>query len=142
MKQFKREVLNQIVFGIIGSILLMGSSFLLYRTPTKSIGKSFSSGFLFGISGVLLVVSISMLLKIKNESSLKKLYIEKNDERRKHITYKVGAAMILVYPFVLSFSGIIFLLLFDEKIGLTLAVSSAVMSLIQIILYIWYDKKI
>ncbi len=107
--------------------------------------RDFATGMAVGmfcaLAAVMLVGIFQYWRALKDESKLRKLYIEEHDERTKLIMSKTGG---LAYGFALSVVAVagIGLSLVDEKIGFTLMAVAVFMSMHRLALKIYYGKKI
>ncbi len=147
MEKFKVKIQKRVLLlstttiftAAIFSLLLSG---LLMDTPTvPEFIKGFNMGAFCGLELILIFFTVKYFVSMKNEESLKKLYIEENDERRKAIMEKTGAVGMLLFT-ILSAIGTVIAGFFDLTVFYTLMGTTVLSSLIRGACKLYYFKKL
>lgn len=84
MKEYRERVAKGLISGsifIIAMIILEVILSYVFADSTTGLSKYFSYGFFSGIIVVALYYIAKSVAALKDEEKLKKMYIEKNDER-------------------------------------------------------------
>lgn len=101
----------------------------------------FNIGFCIGILGSIIFDMAKYIVALKDESKLKKLYINENDERNKYINAKIGSSGMRIMLAVLAgctvISGFI-----NMTIFITLFCVLVFSILMIFILKLYYNKRI
>ena len=106
MEKFRLEIKNRSKKITLAASLI----FLIYVYLSRKIGvpdaiNDLAAGYNLGLLIALQVGAIYFITKynkaLKNKAQLKKLYIEKHDERKELIQYKSSALGISIFIFIL-----------------------------------------
>lgn len=112
MEKFRLEIKNRSKKITLAASLI----FLIYVYLSRKIGvpdaiNDLAAGYNLGLLIALQVGAIYFITKynkaLKNKAQLKKLYIEKHDERKELIQYKSSALGISIFIFILLLATII-----------------------------------
>ena len=112
MEKFRLEIKNRSKKITLAASLI----FLIYVYLSRKIGvpdaiNDLAEGYNLGLLIALQVGAIYFITKynkaLKNKAQLKKLYIEKHDERKELIQYKSSALGISIFIFILLLATII-----------------------------------
>ena len=112
MEKFRLEIKNRSKKITLAASLI----FLIYVYLSRKIGvpdaiNYLAAGYNLGLLIALQVGAIYFITKynkaLKNKAQLKKLYIEKHDERKELIQYKSSALGISIFIFILLLATII-----------------------------------
>ena len=87
MEKFKEKILKRtILMALIATLLTISYLVLFYKQNAlpqiPDFIKGFQTGAFIGVDVILIRLIIKNIRSMKNENSLKKLYIEENDERK------------------------------------------------------------
>src|SRR5690554_4430322 len=115
MKNFREKIKRRIVFQVLTIIIVAAVYFILLYNKDKIAGEnnivSFVRGFQTGLFASLQAVSIYHLFKyisaLKNEETLKEIYIKENDERKIMIEQKAGSVSMIISYIILALASII-----------------------------------
>ena len=141
MEKFKKELYNSLIFGGIYCVLIVILNALAIIFDINDEATMFTLGFSVGIGAVIISFMVKYYRALENEELLKKLYIEENDERLKHINTKIGGTGINIFILLLVLAMLISNY-FNKTIFFTLlAVTLSVVG-IKIILKLYYSKVI
>ena len=112
MEKFRLDIKNRSKKITLAASLI----FLIYVYLSRKIGvpdaiNDLAAGYNLGLLIALQVGAIYFITKynkaLKNKAQLKKLYIEKHDERKELIQYKSSALGISIFIFILLLATII-----------------------------------
>lgn len=111
MELFRKKLkLRMLLFGILilfCLVIILISQFGTAFTFTESLAYSFQRG--FSAAGALVLVFWMMKYRsaLKDETKLRLLYNEENDERMSAIRAKAGVPMVLILSLTLVLAGMI-----------------------------------
>ena len=111
MEQFKKKLkLRMRLFGFLVLfciVIILINQFGTFITYTESLAFSFQRG--FSAAGALVLVFWMMKYRgaLRDETKLRLLYNEENDERMKAIRAKAGVPMVLILSLTLVLAGMI-----------------------------------
>lgn len=141
MVSYKKELQNRLIFaGIYCAIVLIFSVVIIFNN-INDIATAFTLGFAFGIEAVVIVFMVKYRNALKSEDTLKKLYIEENDERRKHVNSMVGGIGINICLLVFALAMLISNY-FNKTVFFTLLAATLFIALLKIVLVTYYNKKV
>ena len=111
MELFKKKLkLRMLLFGILilfCLVIILINQIGTFITYTESLALSFQRG--FSTAGALVLVFWMMKYRsaLRDETKLRLLYNEENDERMKAIRAKAGVPMVLILSLTLVLAGMI-----------------------------------
>jgi hypothetical protein len=147
MEKFKIKVQKRVTILALTTIftfilyLLLVSGLLMDTPSVPDFIKGFNMGAFCGVELVLVFFTVKFLGSMKNEATLKKLYIEENDERRKMIMEKTGAFGMVLFILISAIATIV-AGFFDETVFYTLLGTTMLASLIRGAFKLYYFKKL
>lgn len=99
LEKFKRELKNRVALMVVLMVLaLLAAIFSIFylrpKFPTKDVLNGFTFGFFIGIENFCIMYMVRIGKALQNESELKKLYTEENDEREVLIRLKSGSNIV------------------------------------------------
>lgn len=141
LEKYRKTLKSRIILGGLYCLLMMVPNVILNYFFGDDPFTNFIMGTMVGIEAIIIATIVSYNFALKNEESLKKLYIKEYDERRKLIKLKTGSNAI---PIILGglliammifgyFSKVVFFTLF----GVLIFVAVVILSL-----KIYYKSKI
>jgi len=147
MEAYKKSLNSTIKWIILGLIVTLLTTVGLYIYSQQQMNIAHISDFVHGLqTGIatrLFLALIYYIVKIKkilkNETTLKRGYIEAYDERSQFILSKVGISSFYIETFILLL-GIIIAGFFNEIIALTLLVLLVIKLILKSILKLYYEK--
>lgn len=146
MEKFKAKVRNRVIRLIVVGTSLVAIYLILFFNQDKlpQIPRfiiSFHGGVLFGVISLLICHISKNIRAMKDEKSLKELYIKENDERRMMIMQKTGSVGINIC--ILGF-GIATIIagFFNEIIFFTLLGATLFTALVKGFFKVYYFNKI
>ena len=142
MEEFKKKLKTQQLL----STMVLTSSLAVYcllRFLTKDVSdfaQGLTTGFWIAIEVLALVNTVRLLVTLRNEEEIKKLYIQEKDERniaiQKETSQKSSVINVIVLGLAVLVAGF-----FDIKVSVTLFVVLSVSALITIAVNLYYRKK-
>lgn len=143
MGDFKKTLKKRIGFiSIYNSIVLLLLLKGIFHIATKSNTihiANFNLGICIGIQLILLYYLAQYKKALKDEDSLKKLYILENDERSKYIAEKIGEKSINITILGLGLATMISGY-FNDTIFFTLLATLVFSALVKVFFKIYYNK--
>jgi hypothetical protein len=144
MDKFRKTIKTRIIImraysGVMAIILILCAIFNLTDYETKA--ESFILG---ACTGTMLLILFNMrryTLALKNDESMKKLYVEENDERHKFIVSKTGGTAINIVICGLALGATVSGF-FSEVVFFTLLSAAVFSSLVKGFLKLYYTKNI
>lgn len=103
--------------------------------------KGFVGGVCIGIQLVMLYFVGKYIRALKNGENLKAMYIEENDERAELIARKVGQMGFTVVLGAVSLGMVVFVFI-NQIVFFTLLAVTGLISLMSVILKLYYERKI
>jgi len=111
MELFRKKLKHRILlFGFLilfCIVIILINQFGTVVTYTESLAFSFQRGFSAAGALVLIFWMMKYRAALKNETKLRLLYNEENDERMKEIRAKAGVPMVLILSMALVLAGMI-----------------------------------
>lgn len=141
MENYRQKVRNRIIYaGVYCAIVLIMTAAAKIMNLDDS-ATSFNLGFGFGIGAVMIFFMIKYRGALRSEDKLKKLYIEENDERQKHVDAQVGRTGINI-----SIMSLVLAMLisnyFNRTIFFTLLAATLFIVAVKVVLSFYYNKKV
>ena len=142
MEAFKKKLKTQ---QLLSTMVLTSSLavYFLLRFLTKDVSdfaQGLTTGFWIAIEVLALVNTVRLLVTLRNEEEIKKLYIQEKDERniaiQKETSQKSAVINVIVLGLAVLVAGF-----FDIKVSVTLFVVLSVSALITIAVNLYYRKK-
>lgn len=143
MEKFKKRLRCEIVTGAVFLFLLVLAQVLVWSVLPESpngVSKSFTSGFLTGISAVCIMYMVKNASTLKDDEKLKKLYIEENDERMNSIRSVASKLSFKVTLIGLSIAMLIAINL-DKSIGYALLGALLFCIAVNLVTLLYYKRK-
>lgn len=141
MENYKRKVKNRLIFaGIYCAIILILIAVAMIDSLNDS-ATAFNLGFGIGIELVVIFFMGKYFGALKSDDKLKKLYVEENDERRKHIDSKIGSTGINITILFIVTAMLIFNY-FNQTVFITLLAVTLFIVTVKIVLKLYYNNKI
>ncbi len=144
MDKFKRKIRVRIIWllAIFICIALLYFALALSKgTVIPDFIRGFHTGAFAGIEAGILIVIVKYIVSARKEESLKKLFIEENDERRLMIMQKSGAwgmtACILGLAVAAVVAGF-----FDQTVFFSLLGALIYTAVVKGFLKIYYYRKL
>lgn len=142
MEAFKKKLKTQQLL----STMVLTSSLAIYfllRFLTKDVSdfaQGLTTGFWIAIEVLALVNTVRLLVTLRSEEEIRKLYIQEHDERncaiQKETAQKSGVISVIVLGMAVLVTGF-----FDIKVSITLFAVLSVDALITIAVNLYYRKK-
>ena len=142
MEEFKKKLKTQ---QLLSTMVLTSSLavYFLLRFLTKDVSdfaQGLTTGFWIAIEVLALVNTVRLLVTLRNEEEIKKLYIQEKDERniaiQKETSQKSSVINVIVLGLAVLVAGF-----FDIKVSVTLFAVLSVSALITIAVNLYYRKK-
>ncbi|MCR4646776.1 MAG: hypothetical protein K5695_15435 [Oscillospiraceae bacterium] len=142
MEEFKKKLKTQ---QLISSMICTSSLaiYFLLRFLTKDVSdfaQGLTTGFWVAIEVLALVNTVRLLVTLRNEEEIKKLYIQEKDERniaiQKETSQKSSVINVIVLGLAVLVAGF-----FDIKVSVTLFAVLSVSALITIAVNLYYRNK-
>lgn len=142
MNKYREKLKNGLKYNylIIGAMALL-LAFIMWKdvsvqgiadSRTASFMQGYRSGVLFGLIAAAVGYTVRILAALRNEESLKKLWVENTDERNilvdrqaGGISFKVSVMLLLIASVIASY--------FDFKVCMTLLGAVAAITLIRLV---------
>lgn len=147
METYKNSLNNRKIIAVIGILIaILALVFaLVYQLPTISSNeRSFMAGFQVGILTVVIVMLGIDFVKsskaLKDETRLRNMYIEENDERQQAIDQKAGSIGMNIVAFGMSLATAI-AGSFHETVFFTMLGATIFIVLVRVSLMLYYKKK-
>jgi hypothetical protein len=138
----KRVMMLSMTAMFTAAVYIVLVSGLVMETPSvPEFIKGFNMGAFSGVELILVFFTVKYFVSMKNEATIKKLYIEENDERTKTIFQKTGAVGMTLFIIVLAIGAIV-AGFFDQTVFYTLLGTTALGSLIRGACKLYYHKKL
>lgn len=141
MEIFKQKLRNRLIFGGIYCAIILIFIAVVWNTGLNDSATSFTLGFGVGIEAVMIFFMVKCVKALKSEDKLKKLYIEENDERQKHLNAMVGGSGINISILFLALAMLISNY-FNQTVFFTLLAVMFFVVLLKLTLKIYYNKKV
>ncbi|WP_051540131.1 hypothetical protein [Clostridium ihumii] len=147
-KSIKLKMILLITFNIIACIFIAFINYystklnLFANTSKIASGRiqGFQTGFFVGLELLFVLGIIRYRKALNSNDELKKLYIEENDERKKHILSKTSSSSSTVSLILIAFLTIISGF-FNEIVFYTLVMVLFLLSFIKVGFKLYYLKK-
>lgn len=137
----KRVLLLSLSALVTGLVFILLQSGLILEAPlVPEFISGFNLGVFLGFEMILVFFTVRYFISLRNESMLKKLYIEENDERRKVIMEKTGAVGMIIF-IILSAIGTVIAGFYDLTVFYTLMGTTVVSSLVRGVCKFYYHNK-
>lgn len=131
--------LTDIFIAVIYILLISGA---VMDTPSvPDFVKGYNAGAFIGLELVLIFFTVKYFVSMNNETALKKLYIEENDERRKLIMQKTGNVGMVLCTVLLAIATIISGF-FNQTVFYTLLGATFLCGLIRLACKLYYHNKL
>lgn len=141
MENYRKKVRKRIIFaGVYCAIVLILTAAAQIMHLDDSV-TSFNLGFGFGIGAVVIFFMIRYRGALKSEDKLKKLYIEENDERQKHINSQVGHTGMNISIMSLALAMLVSNY-FNRRVFFTLLAATLFIVAVKAVLSFYYNKKV
>ncbi len=143
MEKFIKKLKLDIILGIIFiASTFIAQALLWFVLPEmkNGIAKHFISGFLVGLSFVIIYFVIRNIIIIKDKNKLLELYTKENDERRKSIELFTSKSGYKITLNLLSIA-MIFSICINKYVGFTLIGVILLITGINFLTEIYYNKK-
>ena len=142
MEAFKKKLKTQ---QLLSTMVLTSSLavYFLLRFLTKDVSdfaQGLTTGFWIAIEVLALVNTVRLLVTLRNEEEIKKLYIQEKDERNIAIQQETSQKSAVINVIVLGLAVLV-AGFFDIKVSVTLFVVLSVSALITIAVNLYYRKK-
>lgn len=138
----KRVTVLSLTAIFTAAVYLLLISGLVMDTPSvPGFIRGFNMGAFAGVELILVFFTVRYFVSMKNDDTLKKLYIEENDERTKLILEKTGAVGMLLF-IIVSAVGAIVAGFFNETVFYTLLGTTVLSSLIRGACKLYYHIKL
>lgn len=152
MEKFKEKIVLRAKWNMIGAILifavLMGANIIRKMEFPSLVPENIESGLTGFITGAVTVVEVVLIRgwlnarkALKDETKLKQLYIEENDERKKIIEMKALSVCFRISMFIFIL-GIVVTSVIDVRICGVLLAMAMVIVVLKVILLGYYKKKL
>lgn len=139
--QLKIILISLTVLSIAVAYLVLLSGKIINPPSVPDFIKGFNMGAFAGVQLTLAFFIVKYVVSLRKEASLKKLYIEQNDERRKLILQKTGDVGMTLGSIGFAVATIISGF-FSETVFLTLLCATVFISLIRGACKLYYYKKL
>lgn len=144
MEKFRRKLKNEMILGVIyccvEAIIISLLWFVIPDMP-NAMNKHFTSGFIVGITAVVISFIVRNGLALRNESEFRKLYVKETDERTKSIEAQAGKAGIKMVLAGLSIAMVIAANV-DKLICLTLLAATMFTVVVMMVTNFFYNQKL
>ena len=141
MEKYKNTVKTRITIGGLYCCLVMVPNLILNHFLGGDAFTNFIMGALVGIQAIIIGMIIKYSVALRNEETLKKLYIKENDERLKYIRTKVGGSGLKVV-----LAGLLLAMMvsgyFSKTVFFTLFAVELFVALVMLSLKLYYSNKI
>lgn len=141
----KRRIIFLSAFALIGLLITLfiwywGYSQIESVDHTNNFMHGAQAGLFFGFFVMMLRDIVKYARAIKDENKIRAIYIEENDERKKHIRDKIGG---VGFDFIIGVMMIAIVIagFFNETIFFTLFATLAFMALVKLCLKVYYNRK-
>lgn len=144
MEQFKKKLkLRILLFGFLVLffiVIILINQFGTVISFTESLAFSFQRG--FSAAGALVLVFWMMKYRaaLRDETKLRLLYNEENDERMKAIRAKAGVPMVLILSLTLILAGMI-IAYWNEMVFVVLICVALFQMLVSLGVKLYYRGK-
>ena len=144
MELFQKKIKTRIV--LLGAVLLLFVAILLYNQfgASETLKDSLAFSFQCGFSAAGSIVLVFWLMKyrgaLKDETKLRLLFNEENDERMKAIRAKAGIPMVLILSLALVLGGMV-IGYWNETIFVVLICVSLFQLLVSLGVKLYYKVK-
>ena len=142
MEKFKKKIQRRFYLCLMlcgsGSAIYWGLSYLIKDVPDYSRGMI--TGIYTGIIFIATVLMIKYLILLRNEDKMKAEYIKTTDERNNEISKETMRTSSLI-TLVLTGLAILVTGFFSQTVSTTLFIDLAASSLITVLVFAYYNKK-
>lgn len=145
MELFKKKLKSRII--LLSGVVLIFVAILLYNQfgASSALKDSLAFSFQCGFSTAGALVLVFWMLKyrgaLKDETKLRLLYNEENDERMKLIRAKAGVPMVLILSLTLVLAGMI-IAYWNETVFIVLICVALFQLLASLVVKLYYKNKI
>ncbi len=137
----KRVILLSMTVMFLTAIYLILLTGLMDLPPISDFIKGFNGGIVAGVEIVLVFFTVKYFVSMKNEVSMKKLYIKENDERTQMIMQKTGEVGMTFFM-IISVIATIISGFFNETVFFTLLGATVFSTLIRVACKLYYHTKL
>lgn len=141
MENFQKKVHKRLIFAGIYCAIVLTLIAVSMIIGLDDSATAFTLGFGIGIETVVIFFMGKYLGALKSEDKLKKLYIEENDERRKHINAQIGGTGINISILFFALAMLVFNY-FNQTVFFTLLAVTLFNVIVKIVLELYYNKKV
>ena len=142
MEKFKKKIQRRfylcLMLSCSGSAIYWGLSYLIKDVSDYSRGMI--TGIYTGIIFIATVLMIKYLILLRNEDKMKAEYIKTTDERNNEISKETMRTSSLI-TLVLTGLAILVTGFFSQTVSTTLFIDLAASSLITVLVFAYYNKK-
>lgn len=144
MEKFKRTIQRRMILmraysGVIAILILLGTFFNYPKTETRAISFIYGAG--LGTMFLLFFYMRKYTFGLRNEETIKQLYIAENDERHRFILTKTGGTALNIVILGLALGSVI-AGFFNEIIFFSLLGATIFSALVKGSLKWYYTKKV
>lgn len=146
MEKFKRKIRKRI-FGMSLTIICLSITYFVLLSNKNNLPKTadfimgFQTGVFCGLELGLVFYLVKNMVSIRDENSLKKLYIKENDERTIMIMQKTGAMGMAICNIGLGFATVI-AGFFNQIVFFSLLGATAFTALVKGFFKLYYHNKL
>ncbi|MBP3797723.1 MAG: hypothetical protein J6I46_08130 [Ruminococcus sp.] len=142
MEEFRKKVHKRVVIDslICGNAILLYMALLFFTKGASEFGKGISIGLFCGFEIVAVYTLAKNFTALYNDDRLKEMYINENDERNLAIAKETSQKSSLI-TVILTALAAVAAGFFDVKICLTLVAALLLSAVVNIIVNIYFNKR-
>lgn len=142
MEEFRKKVHKRVVIDslICGNAILLYMALLFFTKGASEFGKGISIGLFCGFEIVAVYTLSKNFTALYNDDRLKEMYINENDERNLAIAKETSQKSSLI-TVILTALAAVAAGFFDVKICLTLVAALLLSAVVNIIVNIYFNKR-
>ncbi|HCJ40838.1 hypothetical protein [uncultured Ruminococcus sp.] len=142
MEEFRKKVHKRVVIDslICGNAILLYMALLFFTKGASEFGKGISIGLFCGFEIVAVYTLAKNFTALHNDDRLKEMYINENDERNLAIAKETSQKSSLI-TVILTALAAVAAGFFDVKICLTLVAALLLSAVVNIIVNIYFNKR-
>ncbi|MBR0528654.1 MAG: hypothetical protein IJJ76_02685 [Ruminococcus sp.] len=142
MEEFRKKVHKRVVIDslICGNAILLYMALLFFTKGASEFGQGISIGLFCGFEIVAVYTLAKNFTALYNDDRLKEMYINENDERYLAIAKETSQKSSLI-TVILTALAAVAAGFFDVKICLTLVAALLLSAVVNIIVNIYFNKR-
>ncbi len=142
MEEFRKKVHKRVVIDslICGNAILLYMALLFFTKGASEFGQGISIGLFCGFEIVAVYTLAKNFTALYNDDRLKEMYINENDERNLAIAKETSQKSSLI-TVILTALAAVAAGFFDVKICLTLVAALLLSTVVNIIVNIYFNKR-